>query len=232
MRRSGHRSRECSAIFWVPVLRLKLLGDSITAGAGSSDFSPQGPAFVRVGGVSHRRNTGRRSWAALLARAVESRIPGSSVCNNGCCNLFSHGLRTHLATLSEPEDTLTLLMIGTNNRRLPDGLRALYRDLSEVSERLALLGRNPVLLSPPPAAPEDEEKPSRFFHIPDIATVVSRVAREQRLPLLDLHQLLLGNSTFLNLFAGTDGLHPNDLGHEAIFALLFEHLTSILFRKD
>ena len=215
----------------MPVLRLKLLGDSITAGAGSSDFSPQGPAFVRIGGILHRRSAGKHSRAARVARAVEARIPGSSVCNNGCCNLFSHGLRTHLDTLSEPEDTLTLLMIGTNNRRLPDGLRALYRDLSAVSERLALLGRHPVLLSPPPAAPEDEKKSSRFFHISDIAEVISHVAQEQEIPLLDLYPLLKGPA-LPSFFAGTDGLHPNDLGHSAIFTLLLERLTPILFRKD
>ena len=209
--------------------QVKLLGDSLTAGAGSSDFAPAGPPFVEIGGIPFCRSAGACSWAALFSEAVARSAPGCRVLNNGCCNLFSHELLSHLDELSDPEDSLTLVMIGTNNRRLPDGIALLYRDLSTIAMRLQSGGRAPVLIAPPPAAEGDERQPTRFFPTAEVAQCVARVAREQALPFVNLYWLLhehlaASGRTLDSFFAGTDGLHPDDRGHRQLFTLLWEAL--------
>ncbi|MCD8077438.1 MAG: hypothetical protein LUE63_03525, partial [Lachnospiraceae bacterium] len=53
-------------------VRLKIIGDSIGAGSGTSDDNRSGPVFFHMEGKVYKRQLGKKGWAARLAAYVET----------------------------------------------------------------------------------------------------------------------------------------------------------------
>ena len=91
---------------------VKLLGDSLTAGSGSSDSDLSG----RVIYPPFRRQRGRRCWASLLRDHLVSKY-SCSVDSVGCYGITSGEMMEHLDTLYHPAtDRVVFCMIGANNK--------------------------------------------------------------------------------------------------------------------
>ena len=104
---------------------IKLLGDSLTAGSGSSDSDLSG----RVIYPPFRRQRGKRCWASLLGAHLSARY-GCSVDNVGCYGTTSGELMEHLDTLYQPAtDRVVFCMIGANDKKLENGLEQLRSNL-------------------------------------------------------------------------------------------------------
>ena len=47
-------------------IQVKIIGDSIAAGCGSSDDDRSGPVILTVGGRDHKEQLGKKCWASLV----------------------------------------------------------------------------------------------------------------------------------------------------------------------
>ncbi len=89
--------------------------------------------------------------------------PSYHVVNNGCSGINSTQLRAHLTELIEKDDDVILLMIGTNNRKLPNGMIVLFHDLMDIMKRLKAMNKKVILMMANPVTSEDDHYVNRLF---------------------------------------------------------------------
>ncbi len=214
---------------------LKLLGDSLTIGVGSSDDSRVGPLLCPSTDLPYRQQTGRRCWASLLQTHLVRY--GCTVENLGCSGITSADLLAHLDALYQPApDTIVFCMIGSNDKKLSHGMEHLQRNLSALCARMQSDHTPLVLMTPNPATPANDAKPNRIYPQSAVVQTIRSVAEHyaDQVLLID-HALameaecrLRGCSLeeFLQVGIGpdNDGLHPGDRGHY----FYFEHICVTL----
>lgn len=69
---------------------VKLLGDSITAGAGTSDDNRTGEIITMIDGEIFERQVGKKCWASLLASYMDTNYPNSALINSGLSGINSN----------------------------------------------------------------------------------------------------------------------------------------------
>ncbi len=210
---------------------IKLLGDSLTIGAGSSDDDRTGeliyPPFYG--------QKGARCWASLL-REHTARF-GCTVENFGCYGTTSDEMMTHLDTLYQPEqDEVVFCMIGSNDKKVANGMEHLRRNLTALCEKVLSDGNHLVLMTPNPATAANDAKPTRIYPQSKVAETIRCVAEKyaDRVLLIDHYlameaECVLRGCTmeeFLQVGVGpdNDGLHPGDDG----YYFYFEHICVCL----
>ena len=87
---------------------IKILGDSIAAGAGSSLFHKTNQLIIEDAGNQYLRCEAKNSWWGLLESYLEQRGIKCMVKNNGCCGAFSYQIYEHLDELVDREDEITI----------------------------------------------------------------------------------------------------------------------------
>ena len=231
--------------------RIIFVGDSITAGRGSSDCSFDGDLILRLDGRPYFRQTGKKCYASLVAAHVEEKFPGITVINNGCNGLNSNHICKYAPQLFSLEDSVVFLMIGANNRKLTMGMSLLYHDLFRLIRYLRRSDTQIVLLSEVPSTAANESRKNRRYHMPQVHEVVQRVAEETGVLFIDVYDRLLAylNDNQLTVdelmvpeeeIAGyglpddyedysvedwnrlPDGLHPPDSVHKMIADIILE----------
>ena len=211
---------------------VKLLGDSLTAGSGSSDSDLSG----RVIYPPFRRQRGKRCWASLLSAHLSSQY-GCSVDNVGCYGTTSGELLEHLDTLYQPiTDRVVFCMIGSNDKKLEHGLELLQANLQTLCGKILSDGNLLVLMTPNPATAANDAKPNRFYTQAQVAEVIRRVARQLEGQALfvdhfaamteDCQRRGLPLEDYLEVGAGpeNDGLHPGD----QVYRFYFETICQAL----
>lgn len=211
---------------------VKLLGDSLTAGSGSSDCDLSG----RVIYPPFRRQRGRRCWASLLGAHLSAQY-GCSVDNVGCYGTTSGELLEHLDTLYRPgEDRVVFCMTGANDKKLEGGLDQLRSNLEALCARIPGDGNFLVLMTSNPATPANDAKPNRICTQAQVAEVIRRTAEEHegQVLLIDHFAAMLEDcrarglslEDYLEVGAGpeNDGLHPGD----QVYRFYFETICSAL----
>lgn len=211
--------------------RIKLLGDSLTIGSGSSDSDLSG----RVIYPSFRRQRGRRCWASLLESHVANY--GCTVDNVGCYGTTSDEMMEHLDILYKPnEDQLVFCMIGTNDKKVVDGMPHLEANLRQVCTKVLEDGNHLILMTPNPATAANDAKPNRLYPQSSVAQVIRAVAKEfaGSVFLIDnfaameqeCDRLGCTMEEFLEVGVGpeNDGLHPGDRAYR----FYFEHICRAL----
>jgi lysophospholipase L1-like esterase len=213
---------------------IKLIGDSITAGGGSSDNNRRGEVFITIDGIEFRRQLGQKCWAALLARYIEKKFPKSCVINNGCSNITSTHLKEKLLSLYNNIDEIILIMIGTNDRKHVDGMTVLYNNLSYIVSHLEHENKTVVLMSPNPSTAKNQAYPNRLYTMDDVNRVIKKVAEEQKVQVICHYDyiysyLMNSGSTIEDLMVGKseklDGLHPSDEAHYLIYKNIIQSLS-------
>lgn len=211
---------------------VKLLGDSLTAGSGSSDNDLSG----RVIYPPFRRQRGKRCWASLLSAHLLSHY-GCNVDSVGCYGITSDEMMEHLGTLYQPAtDRVVFCMIGANDKKQEHGLEKLEANLVTLCETVQADGNDLVLMTPNPATAANDAKPNRIYTQGQIADVIRRVAGafEGRLWFIDHFAAMIGDcqkrgltlEEYLEVGSGpeNDGLHPGD----QVYRFYFEHICHSL----
>lgn len=210
---------------------IKLLGDSLTIGVGSSDDDRTGaliyPPFYR--------QKGQHCWASLLQKHVARYH--CTVDNLGCCGATSKYIMAHLDQLYHPEeDQLVFCMIGSNDRKIQGGIEQLMLNLTALCEKVLSDGNHLVLMTPNPATAANDAKSTRCYPQSKVVETIRDVAKDfaDRVLLID-HYLAMDAECrlrgctleeFLQVGVGpdNDGLHPGD---DANY-FYFEHLCVYL----
>ncbi|MDO4927134.1 MAG: SGNH/GDSL hydrolase family protein [Turicibacter sp.] len=119
--------------------------------------------IIKIDGQLFRRQLGKKCWASLLETYMKENDPSYHVVNNGCSGINSTQLRAHLTELIEKDDDVILLMIGTNNRKLPNGMIVLFHDLIDIMKRLKAMNKKVILMMANPVTSEDDHYVNRLF---------------------------------------------------------------------
>ncbi len=212
-------------------LRLKLLGDSITHGAGGTGWEQNGEPIVE----DFKRSPNSCCWANLMRDLFAAQY-NCEVINNGCSGTTIEFVLKHFDTLVEAEDDIILCTIGTNNRHqyFNEGERrsileqktAFYNNIKLLDARLRATGKDYVLVANIPASAENEKDGAdywRIIHMNDIRDLYAKAHFECGFPFIDLYSRFveycdIKGIDFETLLA--DGLHPNDAGYDVMFKLL------------
>lgn len=203
---------------------VKLLGDSLTIGSGSSDTDLNGTVIY----PPFRRQKGSRCWASLLAAHLAQY--GCKVDNVGCYGTTSDEMIEHLDRLYKPEeDAVVFCMIGANDKKVPNGTEHLRRNLEAVCDRIVRDGNFLILMTPNPATPANDAKPNRLYTQADVAKTIRTVAAEHAdtVAFIDHFAAMtadcarsgLSMDEYLQVGAGpeNDGLHPGDKVYRSYF---------------
>lgn len=210
---------------------IKLLGDSLTIGTGSSDDDRSGsliyPPFYR--------QKGKLCWASLFQEHVARY--NCTVDNVGCYGTTSTELMDHLDQLYHPEeDPLVFCMIGSNDKKMDGGMELLKRNLSALCEKVLADSNKLVLMTPNPATATNDAKPTRIYPQSKVAETIRDVAKDyaDRVLLIDHHLTMEAEcrlrgctlEEFLQVGVGpdNDGLHPGDNA----YYFYFEHICVYL----
>ena len=170
--------------------KVTLIGDSITAGRGSSDCSFDGEYILTINGRPYYAQTGHKCYASILKEYLESRYPGIEVANKGCNGLNSNHVCKFINQLSSIDDTVVFLMIGANNRKLPGGMQLLYHDLYRIIRHIRRMGTEVVLLTDCPSTVANESRKNRKYHMPEVVNIVRQVATETGVLFVDCYEYL------------------------------------------
>ncbi len=208
---------------------IKLLGDSITAGAGSSDDCRDGEVIATIDGQVFKRQLGKKCWASLFASYMKKYDSDCRVINNGCSGIDSTQLRRYLPELISVDDAVVLLMIGTNNRKHLDGMNILFQDLMVIINQLKMSNKEVVLMMANPVTTDDDCQANRLFRQADVNEVMKQVAQQTGVTFINYYEYVqnyakkMGQS-IEEVMIGGDGLHPTD----TVYELMFKYLIEIL----
>lgn len=215
--------------------RIKLLGDSITHGVGGDGFLQNGEHIVE----EFSRNPDGYCWAKLFAEYMRDKY-SATVVNNACTGTKIEFVLKHFNTLVDAEDDLVICVIGTNNRHFYkcDGekperekyLTDFYDNVVKLYNTFKSAGNNFILVANIPATDANEKDAQdywRILHMNDINDSYKKAEEIYGFPFISLYDKMRKyceeNSVLLEELL-SDGLHPNNRGHEVMFELIKEAL--------
>lgn len=214
------------------VVRVKLMGDSITHGVGGTGFAQDGDLiYTKNETTSWRVNTAGHCWANSLKSYFENKF-NCIVKNYGCSGLNSYDYiyndNAMLKSIVEDDDDIIIIMIGTNDRSISGRTKQkLYNHLQQIYDYVTGLGKEIIFMSGIPASVSNESTGIKEFHMEDVDHVIMKLASENNMEYISVYKLLidyceLNGVTIDSLLV--DGLHPNDIGYDVMFKLICHEL--------
>lgn len=206
------------------------LGDSITAGAGSSDEAGyRGPLFARAHAEGHAitlvgsETHGPPEVAGAAFPRTHEGHGGFTIdptpTRAGIAPLVAGAVTRHAPHI-------VLLMIGTND--ITDGTESMPARLAALLD--AIIAVRPsalvVLAQLMPNASTARDEATRAFNaaLPDI--VATRVRAGAHITLVDMHTPFVAQTPRTALFA--DEVHPNDAGYAVIADVFYAAIARVL----
>ena len=208
---------------------VKLIGDSITQGVGSSDYDASGDVIISDNPTAWSRNVGAKAWAAMFeARVANDNI---SVINNGVRGCSTHQILYYWNQLIDGMEDIVICMLGTNNRTTADNAtfsytkQSFYDELQKIKNTLEANGSDVIFMSAPPASASNESQSGIHFHMNDVDDVIAKFAADNNMEYLSLYKKTLDymektGATLDDLL--DDGLHPNDRLHKLMYGWIVE----------
>ena len=208
---------------------VKLIGDSITQGLGSSDYDASGDVILSDNPAMWSRNVGAKAWAAMFeARVANDNI---SVINNGVRGCSTHQILYYWNQLIDGMEDIVICMLGTNNRTTADNAtfsytkQSFYDELQKIKNTLEANGSEVIFMSAPPASASNESQSGIHFHMNDVDDVIAKFAADNNMEYLSLYKKTLDymektGATLDDLL--DDGLHPNDRLHKLMYGWIVE----------
>ena len=204
--------------------RVKLIGDSITAGVGGSGYD----VSASGGGVllwnNRYTNVKGTCWANSLKDYWENKY-GCTVLNYGYSGIKSQDILDHMSTLVEDEDDIVVCMIGTNDRNeeYEGELSDFIGRMQQIIDTVQSMGKKIVVMANIPASVSNEVDTPRKFHMEDVDNAISYAASTRNMDYVSVYKLFVNycntNNVEIDSLLG-DGLHPNDDGYAVMFDLI------------
>ena len=96
---------------------IKIIGDSIAAGEGTSDFKKLDSTLIKVDNINFKNVQTKKSWGALLNEYLNKENKNIVLNNNGCCGMNSTQLKENINKLVSEKDDVVFILIGLNDRK-------------------------------------------------------------------------------------------------------------------
>lgn len=123
-------------------VRIKIIGDSIAAGGGSTQSYKTDQLIFEDTKKYFRRVSPNSWWGGVLEVYLHKINSTLAVVNNGCGGAYSYQIKEHLETLVSHEDDIVFVLLGLNDRKRTDGLKELKENLENIIERLISWKKN------------------------------------------------------------------------------------------
>lgn len=214
-------------------IKIKIIGDSIAAGAGSSMSYKTEELIFEEDGTKFFRKVAPNSWWGLLEQYLRDNYITCTVENKGCGGAFSYQINKHLDTLISSDDKLIFILMGLNDRKRTNGMEELKTNCECVVDQLISKGKIVVLLTPTPSVQSNEYYPNRIYHTNEVVGILRDIADSRKILLVDnykyIMEYLAKNQLVIDDIiygegCGNDGLHPSDHVQKLIFQNLIETL--------
>lgn len=212
-----------------------LLGDSNTAGVGTTGYAQNGPI---VGNSNIGASIDSKNWANRLVDTVKSINPECDMRNWGISGwqtkrFLDNGIENYI----KPDDSLAIIMLGTNDR-----IATASSNSSEFKQRLDNIvnychsvGVDVILMSSIPASVENDNNLETYsFDTFEVNNVVREVATENNMGYIDNYDWFLkfeedGNNVS-DLYS--DHLHMTDFGsYNYLFRNIINEL-GVSYRRE
>ena len=230
--------------------RIKLLGDSITQGMGStgyigytviegdeeisvrgngSEYPYKDEDYVEgdyLGELGARRwyeSTSSTGWSNRLKAYFESKFD-CIVKNYGMSGIGSANLDALCSPLVNDDDDIIILMIGTNDRTTTT--KANFKNnVTNFVNHLLEKNKRIVLMGSVPVSVENES--GCDYHMEDVNNILKTVAYSCDVPFISVYDDFIDYCDSRNISVDallSDGLHPNDEGYEVMFRIISKRL--------
>ncbi len=213
--------------------KIKIIGDSLSAGTGSSQCVQTDEVIFKDGENIFYRKIAPNSWGGLFSKYISEKYPQSTVVNLGCDGANTTQLISNYDKLVDEDDDIIILLAGANDRKRENGLHELYKNLIHFADLAEQKGKELVLVSLNPSTENNEFFYSRIHHSEDVVTVLSLVADVKNLLFVDNYRyiqryLLTTGKKIDDIICGigckNDGLHPGDFVQKLMYINLMEVL--------
>lgn len=216
-------------------VHIKLLGDSITHGAGGTGFEQNGEPIVE----GFARNKDGYCWAKMFKEHMEEQFD-CTVTNNACTGTTIEFIIDNFTQLVDERDDIVICTIGTNNRHqyFADGpqktkrehMQNFYNSIIKLNGMFKETEKDVIFIANIPASAENEEDGSdywRIFHMNDVNDIYMKASVECGFPFISMYLRFLEYCEMKDIsvdYLLADGLHPNDKGYEVMFRLILNEL--------
>lgn len=209
--------------------KVKLIGNSITAGQGgsnfNSDFNTSGGELItdKIWSKSWYTNDAGHCWANSLRDYLTQKF-GCTVKNFGCPGIGVDQMILAIDDLVREDDELVICMIGTNNRHNMQ-LTEFYSKLKQIYEIITVTkGKKCIMMSCMPASVENELSSNRIFHTEDIDNMYFKLSCEKNIEYISIYKEVMKycdtKGIDVDTLLNSDGLHPNDNGYDVMFKIV------------
>lgn len=214
-------------------IRIKIIGDSIAAGTGSSMSYNTDELIFEDNGIRYYKKIAPNSWWGLLKQYLNENYAACTVDNMGCDGAFSYAILEHIDTLVSEDDGMVLILVGVNDRKRKNGMEELWRNCNAIIDKLMKDGKTVILLTPNPSSYENEHYPNRLYHTSDVVEILREAADENGILLIDNYRYIGKYLKDNNLAIEdiiyedgcmNDGLHPSDKVQKLMFQNVIETL--------
>lgn len=214
-------------------IKIKIIGDSIAAGAGSSMSYITEDLIFEDGGTKFFRRIAPNSWWKLLEEYLQNKYIECSVENKGCGGAFSYHIKNNLDILISSDDKLIFILIGANDRKRKNGMEELRNNCESIVDKLINNGLTVILLTPTPSVFSNEYYPNRIYHTNDVVRILHEVAENKKIQIVDNYKYIIeylekSNLSIDDIIYGegciNDGFHPSDKIQKLIFKNIIETL--------
>lgn len=214
-------------------IKIKIIGDSIAAGAGSSMSYKTEELIFEDDGTRFFRRVAPNSWWGLLEKYLRDNYIKCTLENKGCGGAFSYQINKYLDTLISSDDKLIFILMGLNDRKRTNGMEELKTNCECVVDQLISKGKIVVLLTPTPSVHSNEYYPSRIYHTNEVVGILNDIADSRKILLVDNYEYIMEflsknqlaiDDIIYDEGCENDGLHPSDHVQRLIFQNLIETL--------
>lgn len=229
-------------------VHIKLIGDSITQGSGSTGYIefvadgltyrgnapnyPEAGADYQVGKYLGSLGVIRwyealdgSGWGQLLKAYFEDKF-NCTVKNYGTGGATTQNIINIWDNLIDADDDIVIIMCGTNDRRSLS-LDTFYNNLQTIVSRLLFEGKKVIVMSSPPILPTVDVD-SQYFHLEDACNNSSAIAYNNGCTFIDnfgyINEYCELKGVLLSTLLNSDGIHPNDSGYRVLFNNIVEQL--------
>lgn len=201
--------------------KVKLWGDSETAGVGGSGYSPNGDVIYGT----YRVNADGHCYANEVKKYLEDNY-GCTVVNYGISGLKSSQLVSNLDNLYSDDDDIIMCMIGTNDRKDSGGDVTLETNLQVIYEYVMAKGKKIIFLSGNPVLDFDDQN-GKYFTMSKVNEIINKVCTKNGIDYIDIFSevtdYIEARNNVLESYT-VDGVHPNDIGHDVVAYLVLKKL--------
>jgi lysophospholipase L1-like esterase len=214
-------------------IKIKIIGDSIAAGAGSSISYNTEELIFEENETKFFRRVAPNSWWGLFEQYLRDNYSTCTLENKGCGGAFSYQINKYIDTLISSDDTLVFVLLGLNDRKHTNGMNELKTNCECIVDKMISKGKMVVLLTPTPSVHSNEYYPNRIYHTNEVVEILHDIADSRKIPLVDNYKYIMEylekNQLIIDdIIYGdgcrNDGLHPSDYVQKLMFQNLIETL--------